>query len=305
MEDWEGSPRDYLTNPKLNEIRHRWNQMIWPKECSACEKVESDGAESRRLSSLRWLNDNGIFDDSIDLVRMDYWCGNVCNLRCATCGPHNSTAWQKELGVDKDARNTVVNHSWRDCDLSKLQWIHFNGGEPLLDDHHIDLISSHPNLSKLKLNYNTNATVKPRPELIDIWSRCELVVLDLSLDGIGDRFEYLRFPANWETVIKNLFWMRDNLPVNVMFEVNATISVLNQHYQDEVKTWIQDNFATNRVTDPVRYRSQPANGILSIDADITRATVYLDSLDAKRNTDWRSVFPAFADQAASASTHSR
>jgi len=305
MQSWKGSAKNFIDDPILIKIRQEWDNGNWPNECQYCLNAELQGQVSRRQSSQTWLHDNGINDDSLSLVRLDYWCGNTCNLRCAICGPHSSIAWQKELGIKKQHRNKISNSHWEDCDLTQIKWIHFNGGEPLLIDDHWAVLEALPDRSKVKLNYNTNATVLPKPRLIEIWEQCELVVIDFSIDDIGDRFEYQRYPAKWDDVVDNLKWFHDNMPVNVMFEVNATVSVLNQPYQFEIRSWLSENFKTNRVTDPVRYRTQPASGILATGNDILQAVAYLNELDARRGTDWRSIFPILADQAASASAQSR
>lgn len=293
MATWKVNFIDFDNDTRLNEIRKTWLSGNWPDACINCKKTEDAGKISRRQSVNMWYDENNIQEGK--LARIDYWTGNICNLRCAICGPENSIAWQKELGISKQTREIVTNNSWKNLDLTYLRWIHFNGGEPLLIDEHIELLKSIPNPSQVHLNYNTNGTVRPSIELIKLWEKFKLVQIDFSIDGIGKRFEYMRYPANWNQVKENLFWFRNTMPVNTMFDINATISILNQACIKDTQTWFFQNYNQNRLGDPVVFRTQDAYGCLSLNADKSAAIKYLDSLDKRRGTNWKEIFPELID----------
>lgn len=279
----------FHTNPILVDPRNQWNNNISPDGCIACKLAEDSGNSSRRHGSNQWYADHGYNNTDVELLRIDYWTGDTCNLRCAICGPNNSSAWKEELQIPSTKRKQTVNYAWKDLDLSKLKMIHFNGGEPLLSKEHIIFLDTVPDKSQVIINYNTNGTIKPTAQLLTLWSKFKLVQLDFSIDDIGDRFEYQRYPAKWVDVVENLKWYIDNSPVNCMFAVNTTVSILNQNNLVNLNTWLADNFAANRVTDPIEHRTQAVQGVLS--KLTTQAIEYLDACDQRRGTNWRVTFP--------------
>jgi sulfatase maturation enzyme AslB (radical SAM superfamily) len=282
---------EFKDDAYLTSIRNDWSNGEYPSACSKCEKQDSSGVPSRRVGSNQWYADNGHHDTVVDLIRMDYWTGDICNLRCAICGPHNSSGWKQELNLPIKKAN--VNRFWKNMDISKLKFIHFNGGEPLLSKEHIVLLKEIPEKHLVHLNYNTNGTVTPSDELLALWGEFKIVQLDFSIDDIGDRFEYQRYPAKWDLVQLNLQWFIDNCPVNCMFAVNTTVSILNYANLNNLSTWLKENFKSNRVDDVITYRQQPAHGLFSLgDNRLTPQMIkFLDDCDARRGTNWRNVFP--------------
>ena len=138
---------------------------------------------------------SGAYNQDIDLLRLDYWTGDLCNLACVICGPQNSSVWKQQLNIPINRRINSVNDFWTNLDLTKIKFVHFNGGEPLLSKEHVKFLHAFPNKEQVTLNYNTNGTILPGKELNDLWLQFKLVQLDFSIDDIGDRFEYQRWPA--------------------------------------------------------------------------------------------------------------
>jgi hypothetical protein len=69
-------------------------------------------------------------------------------------------------------------------------------------------------------------------EQLEYWPHFNSIDLNLSLDGVGKRFEYLRFPAEWETVKANV---REFISMtNTRPTVIHTVSVLNVGYLKEI-----------------------------------------------------------------------
>ena len=278
-------------NRYLNSFREAFSQGHWPSGCFNCKTNEQAGYVSRRIGSNQWYTDHGINNDSVELVRLDYWTGDTCNLACVICGPQNSSVWQQELGIQK---SSVVNTLWKQLDLTTLRFVHFNGGEPLLSKEHVQFLHAVPNKAQVHLNYNTNGTILPTQELLQLWTEFKLVQLDFSIDDIGSRFEYQRYPAQWDSVVNNLQWYIDFAPHNCMFAVNTTVGILNKHNLDKLDQWLVQNFNQSRFTDPIEHRRQNASGKFSTTSNIVHVRQYLDIIDRRRNTNWRLVFPELA-----------
>ena len=285
---------DFQDDQYLQQVRQGWLTGKFPSECRSCKQIEDIGGESRRQGSNKWYTEHNLNNTDIELVRMDYWTGDTCNLACVICGPHNSSVWKQELGLPIELQKSTANQFWKTIDLSKIQFIHFNGGEPLLSKEHVKLLHAIEHKDQVHLNYNTNGTILPNEKLLNLWEQFKLVQLDFSIDDIGERFEYQRYPAVWSEVEKNLQWFINNAPHNCMFAVNITVSILNQNSQDELIQWLRTHFSVTRFTDPIEIRQQLANGLLSIQNPqriSTHIISYLDKIDNRRGTSWRRTFP--------------
>ena len=208
--------------------------------------------------------------------------GSVCNLACVTCGPDASTRWQRELGMpivpgnSKHIDPEIVQRA------QKMTGVVICGGEPMLN------FSSQTMLKNLNSDQNVrvhfNGTVLPKPEFMEQSVRFKHIKYCLSIDGVGKRFEYLRWPAQWSQVVDNIQWLWHNAPDKVEFAVSITRSQLNQHYLEEITDWIHNNISSNRhgKQTVVNY-NQAGDTLLS--------QTYLDALDQKRNLNWRELFP--------------
>lgn len=285
---------DFYNNEYLQSIRSTWEKGIWPRSCNSCKEAENRGEISRRQGSNQWYRDNGMYDTEVKLTRVDYWTGDLCNLACAICGPESSSVWKQELNYPVESKKTIVNDFWTKADISHIRYVHFNGGEPLLSKEHVRFLHAIPNKNLTHINYNTNGTVLPTQELVDLWSQYKLVQIDFSIDDIENRFEYQRYPAKWKDVVENLQWFIDHAPHNCIFGVNTSVSILNTHNLANLNNWLQENFSVSRFGDPIDHRQQPAFGKLALTSPRSLATIFLDACDARRGTNWRETFPELA-----------
>lgn len=286
------SELDFKRDAYLNSFRDTFAQGQWPTGCSTCKNNEAAGYTSRRQGSNEWYRDHQLENTDVELVRLDYWVGDLCNLACVICGPYSSSVWKHELGIK---RSTTANDAWKQLDLTSLKFVHFNGGEPLLSKEHVQFLHAIPDKSQVYINYNTNGTIKPSEELQQLWAQFKLVQLDFSIDDIGDRFEYQRYPAKWDDLTKNLQWYIDFAPHNCLFESNTTVGILNKHNLEKIDTWLQQNFNQTRFGDQIKHRKQLADGKFSADSNITQVRNLLDELDQRRKLNWRKTFPELAD----------
>lgn len=247
--------------PYLQDIRQKFNNNIVPDACNYCSKNEHKGYTSRRQSSGQEPIHNKIKNLEIHL-------GNYCNLKCVICNNRWSSAWSKDaqaMGLDT-FKNFKFDTANINLDLDEVEWLHFNGGEPLFTDVHAEILERIPYPEKCSVYYNTNGTIKVKDSVFDLWSKFKLVKLVFSIDDIGDRFNYQRTNADWDTVESNLFWYRDVSPVNMMFGINRTVSKLNHPYTTELDEWFAKSFATNRLGDPNDFTEQLAVGPCSLDS---------------------------------------
>jgi hypothetical protein len=253
---------------KLKHNRQLNDQNIWLADCWQCERLENAGIKSFRESMIEGLGNK---KNLAGPQRIDLLFDRSCNLACRTCGPGPSTFWEKHL---RDNNLPVITFKPTDnletikkvltnLDLSNLKQVQFCGGETLLGNTYWNAAKIIAELvphakDEMLLGFQTNAT-QPIPEkYYEIIEKFKLVKFMISIDGIQDRFEYLRWPAKWNQIVDNIFTIREKAPGNVMFYVQECTSNLNMFYFGEVGNWVATHFGTNRFGDQTDHSTQLA-----------------------------------------------
>lgn len=318
---------DFKTSPYLTQLRKQFDLGQQPSACVRCWQVEQHGHKSRRHSAIEFFNDS-IPDTTVSLQSVDHSATWACNLACIMCSAENSSLWATQDNLTRDdlklmGRYFQKSNNFLDkLDLKNIKKIHFNGGEPMLNNDQTEFLLKLEEQGVLEnafISYNTNGTVMPSRQVIDLWKRARLVKIFFSIDAVGSAFEYVRWPGNWEQTSKNILDMKDSLPGNVMFGFNTTVGNYNLLEIDEVYNWFNKHIRTNREGDPSDFCWQLAGNfdpselsqiikqqaIKQLDPiaelgglvgylkstmstlENTSWTAALDKIDFKRNTNWR------------------
>jgi MoaA/NifB/PqqE/SkfB family radical SAM enzyme len=124
-----------------------------------------------------------------------------------------------------------------------LRRLEFYGGEPLLDKPTIELLKLLVESGKSKdivLFYNTNGAVTPTTEQFTLWNQFKGIEFNFSIDDIGDRFTYNRYPGKWETVLANISLIRSYpWTADTKFLSICTVSNINVYYLPEILTELE------------------------------------------------------------------
>jgi sulfatase maturation enzyme AslB (radical SAM superfamily) len=267
---------DFWNNNNFILLREKNKTNTWDPGCSNCQRLEDTGYASMRTG----MNDGLATAGKTELsgpARIDLMFDISCNLACRTCGTHSSTFWQKHLKEHNlwahpifSPRNShEVIHSLQQLDLSNLRQVVFCGGETLLGQEYWDvanwLADNVPNAKQqLTVCFQTNGTQSILEKNHSIIEKLFLIKLHISLDGVDEQFEYLRWPASWAQVTQNIFDLRETAPSNVMFLIEETISIFNFAYINRLEHWVNKNFTTNREGDQVNHTRHLAHGIFGL-----------------------------------------
>lgn len=267
---------NFWKNSNLEKLREINKQNVWAPGCDNCQRLESSNNTSFRTG----MNDGLEIFGQTDLsgpARIDLMFDVSCNLACRSCGPESSTYWQRHLKEHKlwnqpisaPRKKIKVINALSKLDLSNLRQLVFCGGETLLGQEYWDVANwlgdNVPgSKEQLTLCFQTNGTQSIHPRNFNIIEKFHLVKLHISLDGVDRRFEYLRWPANWNQVTNNIFDLRETLPGNTMFVIEETISIFNLLYLQELERWGNANFTTNRQGDIVNHTRHLAIGAFNL-----------------------------------------
>ena len=283
---------DFWTNKNFIPLREKNKTNTWDPGCSNCQRLEASGLASMRTGMNDGLGITGKTELS-GPVRIDLLFDISCNLACRTCGTYSSTFWQKHLTehnlwtspIFSPRHSNEVIQSLQQLDLSNLKQVVFCGGETLLGQSYWDvaawLADNVPNAQQqLTLCFQTNGTQSINTKNISIIEKLHLVKLHISLDGVGEKFEYLRWPATWNQVTDNILELKQTAPSNVMFLIEETISIFNLFYTDELKQWARQHFSTNREGDIINHSNHLANRDFSLS---NCSSEYVDALKTQNN----------------------
>jgi len=259
--------------------------------CKRCWDEETAGIPSKRI------RDNVVhqFDDnSLKIIELNL--GTICNLKCRICGPWSSNQWHDDYtallnNIVPKPINVINEHNnnrekwtnsfdddslfWKGFEniLPTLETISVYGGEPLLVDKQWEILkeSADKEYSKnQKIEFNTNGTVFDI-EKLKILRGFKIVNIGVSIDDLGPRFEYQRYPAKWTNVRDNLLKFKDACTdFNFNLSVCVTMSNYNIFYIDELLQFLVDNelsFYINMLHDPSHY------SILNLHPDIKNIVI--------------------------------
>ena len=203
-------------------------------------------------------------EDIKNITSVDLKLGNLCNLSCRICNADLSSSWASETLANlpnlaerkkHPAYISLRNGEWPKTQLAfwdefikllpNLIYCQFAGGEPLMLPHQYEVLKKAIDLDYAKnitLRYNTNGTHCP-DSIFDLWKKFKLVHLDVSIDDIGDRFEYQRTGASWNQVVKNIQRFNQEKRSNFKTQVSTAVSIMNVLYLPELHQWYEsENF---------------------------------------------------------------
>lgn len=299
--DFKGIPLDKRwQGPELVEFRQ---QMLDNKQlpvCVRCHSAEAaDGYSLRKTIFNPIIDSTGtetrLFDTNITPIMAldkDFYkngpmqivmkANNVCNLRCRSCNSNDSVLFKIEGAIYKEKYNLPHEYYtngpdatyWTDDQLDEifnfsknLRRLEIYGGEPLLDKQTPKLLKKlveSGQSKKIQLNISTNVTIIPNDEWIDTVGQFEHFNLNLSIDGLGKHFEYIRHPAKWNKVRANMDFFVGKFSQKLSLSGNGysllptiTVSTLNIFYLPELITELKNIFGVapwlNLVTFPSYY----------------------------------------------------
>jgi hypothetical protein len=243
---------EYVDSDFLKDIKLEFEQGKWPAGCERCKIEEANGIESKRqLDLTRWKQHYNSYSlDSQQFITASVAFGNTCNLKCITCGPSSSSRWQTEYQQIYGKNVLPVKFYKKDfadefvAQAPNIVHLDIPGGEPFLSGvleqkALLNYYISSGQACNITLHYTTNATIFPDNEWWDLWTHFKEIDMQLSIDGVGARYEYIRFPANWIELSTNAtsYVQKQSQLSNFRLSISHTVSAYNIYYLDEFFAW--------------------------------------------------------------------
>ena len=248
--------------------------------CEKCYFLESQGQLSLRQSAfddnkesyMSKYNPDGTLNKMPVYIELHF--GNVCNLKCKMCSHYFSHMIGKELLAlqEKDPKffrwiqeqGGNINN-WSTGDLTEIyDWfknkqvleqvfedIHLHveqirviGGEPTIIPEFwqmFEYLSSKGTLKNKHIEITTNGT-NTNPKMLEWFGEAGKVDVMISLDALEKRNRYIRYPADWDSIMKNIERYKSmSLEKNtISYFVAPTPQILNVDQLTEMCLYFQE-----------------------------------------------------------------
>jgi len=248
-----------------DDIQEAWNSETYktirrqlltgerPEMCVRCFREEDSGISSARQAwNQKWQEDKTYTEDTpFEVKYIDLRLGNLCNLRCRMCNPYASNQWLKEWHLisdelPADEHTRLKRMDWPNNEkmwenliplLDSVEEVYLTGGEPtIIKEQHkiLDYLIDNSIAHRVRLKYNTNLTNIPEA-LVSKWVKFKRVQLNCSIDAVGQLDRYIRYPSDWNTIVKNFNIL--SVAKNVYIEIHCTVQMYNILRLTELIDW--------------------------------------------------------------------
>ena len=220
--------------------------------CSKCWDIEDIGNTSRRQQENIFLD----YKLDRDLSRIKADCetnnhninmyqimtSNLCNQACVSCSSTFSSKWadiDRKIG-NVPIKSFTLNVDSLNIDFRTAKRITLLGGEPLFDPTSFTILQKLVDADNTScfVSLVTNGSITLSKPQLDLLSKFSDLNICISIDGIESRFEYMRWPAKWPVLLKNLETYRK---IAKTISISYTISALNAIYYNETVEWFNNN----------------------------------------------------------------
>ena len=215
------------------------NNGIKDKRCQKCWDLEKTGNNSMRMNTAGNYSHHSTVNTT-PWSYLDLKLGSKCNLMCNMCDAGVSSliakeqyenvdeGWLKKSNDNNGPPHISKGRAWREYERAgftdNLQWwqdpkfydkikenaqhirtLKFTGGEPTLipQVHEVmDYMIKTGHANHINIVITTNGTYKGT-DIYEKMSNFETARINLSVDGTGDVYNYIRYPHTWDRWTRN------------------------------------------------------------------------------------------------------
>ena len=241
------SPEEWQKNQYLNEVRNSFKQGLEHPGCSSCWQNEDLNVLSMRQEQAKEYQILGAKSFQQKLLNIEIAVGNLCNLSCIMCDETSSSAVLSENRRLNIASHDQQDFAWPDIAFDHVEQllaesplvVNLRGGEPMYNKKILSIVNkfSTKDLKRTMLHVTTNAT-----QWSDEWqtalAKFRLVRIMLSVDAVDKLYEYIRYPAQFSQVEKNIKKIISNKNIKPL--VHVTVQNLNIASIGKLIAWAKE-----------------------------------------------------------------
>ncbi len=325
---------EIFNNDLAREMREYMLRDEYHPGCHECKKREDLGLHNDRDMYDTWYRNSSVDlpEPQLDMTE-PYWAdirpSNLCNLKCRMCYPDNSTEVAREyadLGWPVDSVLKQRKHHELPT-LPKVLNLKLLGGEPTLQTEIETQLKQLVKQEHSYLNITTNASsITQFKQWETLFKSIAQVSFNISIDGTGEYYEYIRTPARWDRFKDAVNYLNNNqlAKYNTLIGFNFCLQAWNfTNYFDTIQYVEQFNpqsITVNMVDQPwlslavipVAYRKTWFEGLSSVEKkvlerrralkkwsdhtpfdplQVPKFIQYSSTIDSHRGTDYSKINP--------------
>ena len=328
---------EILPNKKFQSLRKEILEDKITDNCRNCLMNENTSSAGKYTGLRNHYNGLGVHSSAdytdtkqFKLSALDLHWSSLCDLKCVTCWAVQSSSIARE-------ENKPVNHTppaladriieYVVANQNELKEIYMSGGEPTLIKYNLKLLKQIEKRPDLIIRVNTNMQWKQDNQVLQEILKFPTVLFTCSIDGIGDKFDYIRRGANWNKTLANIKFLKAQS--NVDLRANTVFSVLTAQELPEIIDYFMEEIGSidhtiNQLSmgqERLRCRNLPdeiknkvreqlnktflkyktnlniagniKNCLIELDNnhDSVEYKKYFDNIDILQGTDWRKLYP--------------
>jgi len=259
---YKNKPIDAFKSTDANILR---TLTLGKEEISGCEKCyfeeDADKQSMRQEQNVKFKRHAR--HPKPNLVYLELSQSNACNFACIHCSSKFSSKWYDDdillrkndifRGEMPESKYNVIEVDWESVDLSKLEEIKILGGEPFHEQRNLELLETLNKINKLQditIHTHTNASFIPSEKWIELLQKTKKLTIRISMDGIENYAEYIRYGVNWKKFVKTCkFWgeWKDKNPFQIDLGYHCVVMIYNLFNINEMNSWIIKNNQDRKV----------------------------------------------------------
>lgn len=209
IDDIDNVDEFYKTGKNL----HIQQNMIDNKFVLGCGVCDNDNDWTYKKSFNERYRDLEFRPGEFNFKYFDIRWNNACNLACMYCTPEFSSTWAHELkdynNMPKETANALLDYTLEN--VINLDYVYLAGGEPLMMKENeiflAELAEKNPDCHVL---VNSNISLVGKTKIYKSLLKMNNVHWLVSMETMGEQFEYVRYPANWQTTKENLLKLKQD-----------------------------------------------------------------------------------------------
>ena len=242
--DLKGSVEKAFNSKTFKKIR---SKILRREKLTGCQKCYDEEACGKKSFGRRFTEEYAFDFSLVELKSLQISLSRECNLACKMCSPTYSTKWDAIWNkLESTKINLKCNFELKDIISSKetlknIKHLDIVGGEPFINDSFyklLDQLKNYDTSNKL-IDISTNCTFFPKQKYIDILLGFKKICVGLSIDGLNQLGEYIRFYSNWTKIEKVVDkWKQVQLKnPSLSIQIQTSISAYNAHDLYNIYKW--------------------------------------------------------------------
>lgn len=226
------------TSSWVASIKKQLGSGVWPNECIRCQSTEELDEGSVRLRTISRHNE--LLTHNPNYLIVGGVLDNICNSACQSCNSKLSTRiGSLESGKDYIQINNV--ELFNQLPRDQIVQLDINGGEPTASPNYQVLLQSLPDSVKY-VRLNTNAS-RVLPGIEELLNKTVHLTVTISLDGVGNVHDYVRWPIKWTTFIETVqaYKQLTSRYSNLHLDFWTTVHALNVADIDNIIQFAKNN----------------------------------------------------------------